>query len=196
MRKIVKCSLILLGVLMATSCLNLLDTKKKEELSLNEDFKIIKIDDEYRMHVPKYMKENNNLNPDASLEYQNPIKDVYTIVIDESKEGFITMFTEMEEYNKNLSVAENYSDIQYQILGENIEIISKKDPKNLKINGLDAEMGELTGKVDGVLFEVTYHLTFIEGNEKVYMVMSWTRDSKMDKYRSTFEQTAKSFELL
>lgn len=196
MQKITKSILVLSIILLSTSCLNLLDSKKKEELTLDKDFKLVKINNEYSMQLPKYMKEDRDLNPEASLQYQNPIKDVYTIVIDESKENFIEMFKELEEYNNGISVAKNYRDIQFQILAESMEVVSEPNPENLEINGMDSEMGILTGKVDGVLFDVAYHLTFIEGVEKVYMIMSWTRDSKMDKYRATFEQTAKSFELL
>jgi hypothetical protein len=195
MKNTFKLILIIFTGQLLTSCSDL-DKDKQENLSIESDFMPIEINDEYKISVPKYMKKANGLNDEASLQYQNIYKETYVVIIDESKEELVSTFQELGEYNDSISVVKNYRDIQLQLLSENINISMKSDPKSAQINGLDAEFVEIDGQVEGVNFEIAYFLTFIEGKEKVYMVMVWTLKEKKEKYKITFEQIAKSFKLL
>ena len=187
-------SIFLIGISLF-SCMDLID-KRKENLSLEKDFKSIEINSEYTMSVPKYMKETNGLNDDASLQYQNIFKETYVVVIDEPKEEFVSIFRELGEYNDSLSVIENYRDIQLQFLSEGITIDQSSESEMLKIKDLNAELVTITGKVTGVIYGISYTLAFIEGSEDVYMIMAWTLESRQNKYEKTFMQMIKSFRLL
>ena len=68
-----------------------------------------------KLSLPDYMKRTSGLNDDACLEFQNPVKEVYTIVIQDSKEDLklsdIT-YDGIEEFYevvfKELGLGENY----------------------------------------------------------------------------------------
>ncbi len=58
------------------------------------------------------MKQTNDLNEEASLQYNNLFKENYIIEIDESKEEFISAMDEAEINDPSYSVVENYRNIQ------------------------------------------------------------------------------------
>jgi len=181
--------LIFIGQLL-TSCVDL-DKNKQENLSLETDFIPIEINDEYRISIPKYMKNTSVLNEEASLQYLNVFKETYIIIIDESKEELISTFKDLGEYNESISVSENYRDIQLKYLSEDIDLSMKSNSKSKRINGLDAELIEIDGGIEGE--EIFYFLSFIEGKDKVYMIMAWTSKERKRKYKSTFKKIAESF---
>ena len=178
-----------------TSCLDFKVKKTEKEIDL-DDFTKVEINHEYQISIPKYMRKTNSLNDDASLQCQNIFKETYLIVIDESKDEFIEVFRELEQYNDELSLVENYREIQLQFFAENMKTLNASNPISLKINELNAEMLEIDGEVEDIDEELTYFITFIEGDKKVYMIMAWTMASKKEEYRATFESAAKSFGLL
>ena len=183
-------SAIVLSIVLA-SC----DFNKKENLAIEEDFELVKVSD-YGIHIPNYMKKADNLNDDASLQYQNIFKETYVIVIDESKEEFIDAFKELDMYDESVSVVKNYREIQMGSLTEAIQVKSQSAPRSVNINGLEAELVEIDGHAEGVTPGIAYFLAFIEGDDNVYMIMAWTLLKRKDKYRDTFEKTIQSFRLL
>lgn len=196
MKHLPKLTLILFIGLLLTSCSDSLNNTIEEIVAIEDDFMPIEINDEYVINIPKHMKVANDLNDDAALQYQNIFKETYLIVIGESKEVFVSEFKELGEYNDSLSVVENYRDIQLQFLSEGMDINMQSEAKSLKINGLDAEMIEIDAQVEGIVYGISYFLTFIEGEENIYMIMAWTLEDKKEKYKPEFEKSMQSFQLL
>ncbi len=175
-----------------TSC-NFLQPNKEDHLSLEEDFEIVRIQKKYQIAVPKYMKQTNQLNDEASLQYNNLFKENYIIVIDESKEAFISAMDEAEINDPSYSVIENYRNIQLQLLNSNITVSEEKKSEKMTINNSDAVQVSFVGKVPGVNDEIAYILTFIEGESDLYMIMSWTLNKYSKRYTGTYKQMAQSF---
>lgn len=186
-------SFIILITLFLSSCgLKYKDEENDEKIDLQR----ISAND-YSIGIPTYMTKTASLNDAASLQFQNIFKETYVIVIDESKEEFIKVYEELETYDSTQSVVSNYGNTQIQLITSKLEVVTaKKELKKLKINGLNAATTEIDGKVEGVEFPISYFLTFIEGNKKLYMMMAWTMQKKKDTYRSTFNQIARSFKKL
>lgn len=181
-----------------TSCIDF-KTKKKEVTATEvagEDFNHVEVNGEYRLSLPKYMRKTDNLNEEASLQYQNIFKETYTIVIDEAKDDFVDMFTELGEYDENISLIKNYRNVQRQLFSESMYVDKESTPESLEINGMEAEMVDIDGRVDGIDEDISYFLTFVEGKKKVYMIMSWTMTSRKDTYEPIFDGIAKSFRLI
>lgn len=164
----------------------------QEEISFNP----VSINNEYEVSVPDYMTPAKDLNAEASLQYQNIYKETYVIIIDESKEDFVNAFQELGEYDNSMSTIENYRKTQLLFLMEGINLKKQTKPKSLTINGLDAEYVELDGIPEGLDLDIAYFFTFIEGQDKLYMVMAWTLGDRKMKYKSMFEQLSQSFKLL
>ncbi len=166
--------------------------KKAEELDVSE-FKTEQVEGMYEIDIPNYMKEAFDLNDDASLQFQNIYKETYIAIIDEDKSDFIEVFKDLNEYDDGLSVAGNYRNIQMQYFTEGIQIDERSEPQKMTINGMDAEQVEFTGRVPEVDYDIYYLMTFIEGQDDVYMMMEWTLANFKDKYQSTFKQMADTF---
>lgn len=186
--------LLLMASVLASSCN--FNSKSPEKLSLENDFAFIKINDEYGVHIPTYMKKSDALNDEASLQFANIFKETYVIVIDEPKEEFISVFTDLNEYIDTVSTVKNYRTIQLQLLSENINIIKQSLPKPAKIHKLNAELIQFDGRVEGVDYDIAYTVGFIEGNENLYMIMTWTLAENKEKYKETFDKIIRSFRLL
>jgi hypothetical protein len=186
-------SILVVGlILLLTSCFNL----KKEESLADTEFKTVKTGNEYSLDIPSHMKEAKNLNDDASLQYQNLFKELYVVVIDEDKQNFIDTFIEADEYDTTKSVIENYCIVQLKSFGESIEITQQPEPVTLKINGLDAQKAQFDGKVEGINAEIAYFTTYVEGKDKVYMIMAWTLKDRKEKYSKILETIGGTFRLL
>ncbi|NND63201.1 MAG: hypothetical protein HKN48_08405 [Flavobacteriaceae bacterium] len=191
MKKLLSITLTSVIALLLLSC-GEIGEKKSEEMDVS-DFKTEKVEGMYEVSVPKYMKEAFDLNDDASLQFQNIYKETYLAIIDESKADFIEVFKELNEYDDGLSVAGNYRNIQMQYFTEGIRIDKRSEPRKLTINGLEAEQVEFNGRVPEVDYDIYYLMTFIEGEENVYMMMEWTLASFEDKFKGTFKQMAETF---
>lgn len=194
MRKIAFPLLFFVG-LSFTSCIDFKTKKSGSEVNV-EDFNTVNVNEDYQISIPPFMTGTTGLNEEASLQYQNIREEVYTIVIDEPKDEFVEIFKQMGNYDDNLSLLENYRNIQLQFFDERMKINDQSDVTSLKINGLDSESVEIDGNVNGIDEELSYFLTFVEGPENVYMIMSWTLKDKKEDHRAIFETIAASFGLM
>lgn len=190
-----KIFLVLAICISITSCKKIIDSAAAiggEEKVKIEDLKIVSVNKKYALAVPKYMSEMNSLNEEASFKYANIYKETYTIVIDESKEEFINTFKGLEIYNDSLSPLENYSNYQMKSFKENLEDADYIQ-LNSKIRNFKSNQFEFTGKNEGIT--IKYLISFIETDEDMYMMMSWTLKDRYKKYKSTFKQIQNSFKL-
>ncbi|WP_421802504.1 hypothetical protein [Flagellimonas sp.] len=178
-----------------TSCID--SKNKKDDSSLGpETFYTVSINQDYKLSIPKFMTGTTGLNEEASLQYQSLLKEAYLLVIDEPKAGFEEVYRDLNQYDDDLSIMQNYRDARIKILSRTTEINRKTKPEFLKINGLDAETMELDANIEGVANEISYFLTFIEGDDRVYMIMAWTLKNKKIEHKKTFKTIAESFELV
>lgn len=191
-----KLSILLLCILFSIlSCKKIIDSTSslsKDNIKV-EDLKTIIVNKEYSISVPEYMKEMKSLHDDASFEYANVFKETYTIVIDEGKKEVEDYFRSIELYDDELTPLENYSNFQISSLKESIEnpIITKQ---NIKVANISSKYYEIHGKVDN--FEIGYLIGFVEGKDKMYMVMCWSLDARYKKYENTFKLIQSTFKFI
>ena len=159
-----------------------------------DDFKTVSINETYQLDVPKYMKDMPTLHPEASLKYGNIFKEAYAVVIDENKQDFIEVFTDLDEYDSHLSPVENYLIVQKKIFDERIEALQTEDYELTKINDLPARQIKAFGNIDGM--DISYVIAFVEGKDNIYMIMNWTIDDRFERLVSTFEHVNSTFKLL
>ncbi|MFN3136943.1 MAG: hypothetical protein ACE37L_04615 [Allomuricauda sp.] len=182
-------------VLFLVSCK---DSKNKKEVDTfgTDTFHTYSINGNYNIDVPNFMTGTTGLNEEASLQFQSLIKEAYLLVIDEPKADFEEVYRDLGQYDDSLSVIQNYRDARLQILSRTTQIIHKSANTSRLIHGLNAESVELDAKVNGMDNEISYFLTFINGGEKVYMVMGWTLKERKKEHKKTFKTIAESFRLI
>jgi len=164
-----------------------------ENLSPDE-YREAKVADLYKLSVPKYMTEMDNLNSDASFQAANILKEAYTVVVHENKQDFIAYLKTISTYNEQVSVLENYSQTQINFFEKNAQLKRIEASDFTKINGLNARQVKLKGDI--VDKEIGYTLCFIEGKDNLYMIMNWTRLNRMPRFKNTFEFINNSFKLI
>jgi len=147
----------------------------------------------YEVTMPDYMSKATDLNVDASMQFQNVFKETYLAIIDEDKKDFVDAFRDLGEYDSSLSTIGNYRKIQIDYFSEGVNILRMGEPKQLTINGMAAEQIEFGGRVTDVDYDIYYIMTFIEGREDLYMMMTWTLGDSANKYKTDFLAMAKSF---
>ncbi|MCK0159883.1 hypothetical protein [Allomuricauda sp. F6463D] len=185
----------LLTILPMVSCG---DSKKQKDDSAmgTEDFHNVSIDGNYQIDIPKFMTGTTGLNEEASLQFQSLLQEAYLLIIDEPKSEFEEVYRGLEQYDDELSVLQNYRDARLQILSRTTQMNRKSTPIPTRINGLDAETLQIDANIKGIDNEISYFITFIEGDHNVYMIMAWTLKGKKLAHQNTFNRIAKSFEMI
>jgi hypothetical protein len=147
----------------------------------------------YEITIPKYMKVATDLNMEASMQFHNIYKETYLAIIDEDKSDFVVAYQELGAYDYSLSTIGNYRKIQLDYFMERLKVIERSAPKLLTIDGRSAEQVEFTGRVADVDSDIFYMMTFVEGRNDVYMIMTWTLGNSEETYRETFYHMTDSF---
>jgi hypothetical protein len=184
--------LLLLCSILSIGCIDI--APKTAESLPEKDYQTIEINNLYSLKVPNYMKEYKNLHPDGSLNYANIYKETYSVVIDEKKDEFVDVFKSLGEFDDNKSVIVNYTDVQKKMFTEAIDDIKIEDFELTDINNYPARQIKVSGDSEGT--RIFYIISFIEGKDNVYMIMSWTLEERSKKYENTLESINNSFKLL
>jgi len=137
----------------------------------------------YYLSIPDYMSKTRNLNNDASLQYENKVKEAYTIVIEDSKE-------ELEELGMIYQNAEEFYDDFIKTYSKAVEDAKTKEPKNFTIDGNAFTQGELTYVSDSV--NIYMLATVVETKTNFYKILSWTTKENKDKLKDDFIAIAKT----
>ena len=129
----------------------------------NVTYKKRRVNDQYVVKVPTYMKKTDVLNDDASLQYMNSLKETYISVIEEAKDSFIQIFKDLGDYNDSLSVAENYKNIQLESFKDFVVGYKTSDEITVDYNGKPSFYTTVDGEVDDI--GISYSFRFVEGKE-------------------------------
>lgn len=166
-----------------------LDRYRDESVTTNEvtqETKEVEVNGLYAMDIPTGLNSTTTLNDDASLQYNNLYKEKYIIVIDENKKEFVDVFVDIGGYDESVSVVDNYANLQLGFLDESVTLSAESPLKSMKINGMDARVKAIDGSILGVAEEISYWLGYVEGENTMYTIMTWTLKSK----KSSFEKEA------
>ena len=181
-----------LGLLFLLYSCGGIGAKKADDLK-SSDFTTESASGLYEISVPKYMKEVSHLNVDASMQFRNDSIKTYLVIIDEDKSDFVEAYEELGAYDSSLSTIGNYRKVQIDYFIKKMTVIGPTATKKLTIDGMDAEQVEFTGRVADVDSDIFYMMTFVEGRNDVYMIMTWTLGNSEETYKKTFYKMVDSF---
>lgn len=150
-------------------------------------FSEVNINNRYTILMPSYMKPCNDIQKDASLQYQNLEKDIYAIVIDEKK-------VTMQDYDLNFNLDTYYNNITSQGFSESIKNGKFSIPGRQEINGHKALIADITGKLEDN--HVYYKFAVIETPYEFYQILTWTRASQREKMEKDMITMIESFKEL
>lgn len=181
--------LLLLACAMLFSCDRPGSASKAEA---SDDVKLVTQND-YSLLLPKYLSPTKSLHEEASLQYQNPVKEVYVIVIDELKAGLDSALVEnglTETYPANF---DGYSKMIRDQFMERVEIKGDEPTLNpLKTNG-GLEMKYFEAEADVENMKIFYMFGMVAHDERYYQIVTWTMTSRREKYSPDMLSILKSF---
>lgn len=148
--------------------------------------KAVTINDLYSVEMPSNLAPLEDLQENASLQYGNKFKEVYTVVIDEDKESFNKAAEESGKKGNLTTYAQET--LSHYEGSRSFNLIESKDET---INNLPAKTYEITAKVKGI--DLYYNLGVVEGKNHYYRVINWTLETNKDAQRENMNQVLKSF---
>lgn len=157
-------------------------------------YETVKTEQKYSLDLPSYLEKGTGLHDDASLQYQNLLKEFYIVVIEDDK---ATLYKSIEEngieemYPKNFT---GYTDLLVAGFKENPDVNLDGNFKDWKIGTLPAKNFDMAGTLEGI--DIYYHYTLVEGKDAYYQVMQWTLADRKDTYKEEMDKIAKSFKEL
>ncbi|MCC6689945.1 MAG: hypothetical protein IT235_00290 [Bacteroidia bacterium] len=150
-------------------------------------FNNVNINNKFVLQLPEYMQPATELHSDASLQYKNEEKDIYTIVINENK-------TEMKHSHLKFNLDTYFKAVASQPFIESIQHGKISEPVKKQINGSTAMVAEITGDIGPN--PVYYKLAVIETDSNFYQILTWTKADNLQNYSHDIDQTIDSFKEL
>jgi hypothetical protein len=147
---------------------------------------IVTIENKYSISIPSFLTKVSGLNDDASLQYQHAWKELYVIVIDESKEEMQNVLSENNLIGKYSNDIKGYSSLLLNGFEQNINVSKKSKVTETLVNNMPARLITVSGKVEGI--DAFYTIAFIEGKNRYYQIMTWTLASKENEYKDKMNQ--------
>jgi hypothetical protein len=174
-----KITLLILAVTYFASCS---ESKKNQTIVVGST---------YSIELPDFMTKSYDLNEEASLQYQNTIRELYAIIIDEQIEDLNYVLEEYgltDLYSNDLN---GYVDLLLEDFLNSVNAEDVSEVQDLKLNGLKAKIIDFNGEVDET--KVYYNVAFIEGKERYYQIIVWTLSDRKAKHKEIMKNIVNSF---
>lgn len=132
-----------------------------------------------QVSIPSGWKEDRDLHDSAELQASNRIKELYVIVLSESKEDFQDM------------TLDKHSEITRATLVKSLTQPQTSAPTSLKVNGHPAVQYEIRGFINNL--SVVYLHTTVETETNIHQILTWTLKSMYEKNKPVLQQVTESF---
>ncbi|PSB03344.1 hypothetical protein [Merismopedia glauca] len=139
---------------------------------------------EIQVNLPSGWSKATGLNAKAELQVSNPSRDMYLIVLSESKEDF-------EKAGQEVNL-QKHSDITKGILLKSLKNAQTNGPKSLTVNGNPALQDEISGVTSNL--KVVYLHTTVETDDNYHQILAYTSQDDFAKNRSEIEEVINSFQ--
>ena len=169
----------------------------KENLDLEKDFQTVEIENDFRLKLPKYMEETDQLNEEAILQYQNTKHKLFIIIIEEPIDEVNESYTAMTGEDADVSFSD-YVDLYMEMIEEDpsIRFEDKSEVKTTRINGNICKTLEVGAYIDPLKNKIYYQYAIFKGKDKYYTMLLWTMDKEKEKVLNTIDQIVNSFETI
>lgn len=145
----------------------------------------------YSLKVPESMTRTTSLNDEASLQYQDLMKELFIITINEPKSQLQEAIDDNDLYDQYTYDLKGYYELIITNFKSSFSLEKLPAPTDTTINGLPAKVVELEGDVDGD--RIYCKLAFIEGKKHYYQVMAWTNADRKQALSKTIADMVGSF---
>lgn len=151
----------------------------------------VPINNQYAMRIPAMLSSTSRLNEDASMQYQNILRELYVIVIDEPIDEIKQAFSDFQLMDLDSMDLDGYAMLILDAFADNLSSHRTQGVVPAKINGLPARIAKVDARIQG--HSVFYHIAIIEGEDHYYQIMTWTLASRKQRYAGVMNSMIQSF---
>jgi hypothetical protein len=137
-------------------------------------------DGKFQLTVPAGWSPEPALNANAEITAANKLKEMYAIVLIESKNDF----------PKDITL-DKFTDLNRNSMMTQAATQEASSPEPVTINGNDGRQYTLEGTVKNV--KIAYLITTLETPGHYHQIITWTLPSKFDENKNTLKQVTESF---
>ncbi len=164
------------------------------------DTKLVTVKNKYSVELPAFLikaeviLDKDELNEDASLQYLNGLRELYVVVIEDTKSEFQQVLIKNKLNEKFPNNLKSYSNYILRYMKDQTQILHKSAMIDTIVNKLPAKIVSVSGKVEDI--NVFYMIGFIEGNNTYYQIITWTISGFENKYKERMKKIIFSFKEL
>ena len=143
------------------------------------------VDDLYSIRLPEYLAVSENLNADASFQYQNENRDFCIVIRYDQKEI-------LDRYQPDFSL-EDFFDVSLEQLQLVLEDPQVPEHDSLSLHGNPCFLATINGVFKGD--PLTYRLAVVEGENHIFQLLTWTLSDLYPAYEEDMNRILQSFEV-
>ena len=151
-----------------------------------DEKQLITVGGMYSLSIPAFLSEGNNLNDDATLQYQHIWKEFYVIAIEESKDEMHKALVDNRLTDMYAANIDGYSKLILDDFKESLSDPYQTALIDATVNGMPARITTLEGRVDGI--DAFYSLGLYEGEDRYFQVLAWTLSGKKYSYQPLMDE--------
>ena len=138
----------------------------------------VTVNDKYSMQLPNYL-ESGTFYKEASLQYKNEEREVYLVVLDESKSAF-------KEYGLDYDLS-----TYFKVAASKFDSTGKISPDKIVIGPDSARSAEFKGNISD--HDVYYKMVTIESKGNFYKMLVWMLMRDKERYAADVDKIIGSF---
>ena len=150
-------------------------------------FNLQKAGNIFDIEIPNYMNRTVGLNDVATVQYKNSAKDIYTIVIEDSKEELAIA----DIYYSSLKEFQDEFEKDFVADGKRR---TSSQPIFKTINNVNFVEYDVTYYDEELKIEVYYLVGIVETKSHFYKVLSWTNLASKNEFKPDFQKILYSLE--
>lgn len=135
----------------------------------------------FDISLPSYMSKTTGFNTDAAIQYKNGLKDVYGLVIFDTKEELTLndmKFATINDFYENFIPGFVKDE-------ENRKVTTPITKKKGEINFIESDLSYYSKEAKD---EIYYLVGIVETKKAYYKVLSWCLASNKDKFKADFQK--------
>jgi len=159
-----------------------------------EKYRTVSVEGRFSIEIPSSLTKANDLNDEASLQYQNTWKEFYVIVIEDEKTEFLHMLEEYELTDTYTNDLEGYSELTWDNFTEQTRPLQSPGLSEITVNGMPGMRLDTSVQYEGV--DIFYTYGIVEGKDRYYQIVVWTLASKQSNYQEEMKRIIESLQEL
>lgn len=144
----------------------------------------------YSVLIPNTYSVTSVLNEKAEFQYSDLINERFVFVLKDDKKSFQESVHKINPEVSN-EILRVFSEVEVLTMKDHFESYENEKWKNKTINGLPAKIYTVKVLLKGMNTPVQYKNAYIEGENHLYSLITWTTDTKDKKNKKVEEEFQK-----